>query len=256
MSNLKVSIVTTCWNRAATIGGAIRSVMQQDYQNIEHVVVDGASTDGSLQAIKDCGSTRIATLVSERDRGCYEALNKGIRLTTGDIVGWLHSDDVFSHPEVISHVVKCFEEHDCDMVYANGHFVSPENHNWIIRDWVSGEYSDDKIRNGWLPLHTTVFVRRNVFERFGYYREDYRISSDTFWLLKVMYQTGIKAHYMNECVVEMEFGGLSTSWSKTFHRWREDLGIYYQMGISPRQALIKKILRKVPQFLLAPFRSN
>lgn len=250
---MKVSIITTCWNRVATIGNAIRSVNNQSYSDIEHIVVDGASTDGTLSAIKDCHSPRIAKLISERDHGCYEALNKGIRQATGEIVGWLHSDDIFSNDDVISHVVRCFEETGCDMVYANGRFVSPDNHNWVIRDWVSGTYSDQKMRNGWLPLHTTVFVRRELFERFGYYCESYQISSDTFWLLTCMYQTGIKIEYLNECVVEMEYGGLSTSWSKTIQRWREDLGIYYRNGISPRQALFKKVMRKFPQFIKAPF---
>lgn len=251
-----VSIVTTCWNRAATVGNSIHSVMSQTYPDIEHIVVDGASTDGTLDAIKACGSTRIAKLISERDHGCYEALNKGIKASTGQIVGWLHSDDVFSNPEVIAKVVDCFEKYDCDMVYANGRFVSPSNHDWVIRDWVSGTFTEEKMRNGWLPLHTTVFVKRSVFDRFGYYREDYRIAGDTFWLLTCMYKTGIKTHYLDECVVEMEYGGLSTSWSRTFHRWREDLGIYYQIGISPRQALLKKVLRKIPQFVMAPFRSK
>jgi len=250
---LKVSIVTACRNRANTIAGSVHSVMSQTYDNIEHVIVDGASTDGTLAAIEACHSTRISKLVSEKDRGCYEGLNKAIRLTTGDIVSWLHSDDVYFSDTVIADVVKVFEETGCDFVYGDGIFVSVENPAWIIRDWVSGKYSDSKMQNGWLPLHTTVFVRRDIFDRFGYYREDYRISSDTFWLLKCMYKTGIKIEYLKKHVVVMGYGGLSTSWEKTLLRWREDLGIYIQMGISPRTALFKKIMRKVPQFLKAPF---
>jgi len=251
--SLKVSIVTACFNRAATIADSVQSVMAQTYDNVEHVIVDGASTDGTLEAIRKCNSPRLSKLVSEKDKGCYEGLNKAIRLTTGDIVGWLHSDDVYFTNTVIEEVVRIFETTGCDMVYGDGVFVSPENKNWIIRDWVSGRYSDKKIENGWLPLHTTVFVRRELFDRFGYYKEYYHISSDTAWLLKIMYRTGIKIHYLRKHVVMMDYGGLSTSWSKTFLRWREDLGIYHQMGISPRTALLKKVLRKVPQFINAPF---
>ena len=250
---MKVSVITTCYNREVTIGSAIRSVMAQTYPDIEHIVIDGASTDGTLKAIAECGSTRIAQLVSEKDHGCYEALNKGVRLATGDIVCWLHSDDVYYDNEVVAKVVKCFEETGCDFLYADGLFVSPSNPNWVIRDWIGGTYSNEKIVNGWLPLHTTVFVRRDVFERYGYYREDYVISSDTFWLLKCLYKTDIKVHYMPCYVVRMAYGGLSTNFSKTILRWREDLGIYQQMGLSPRKSLIKKILRKFPQFVRAPF---
>lgn len=250
---MKVSIITTCFNRAATIGGSVRSVMSQTYPDIEHIVVDGASRDATLAAIRDCNSPRIAHLVSEKDRGCYEALNKGVRLATGDIVGWLHSDDVFFNDSVIEQVVKVFEETGCDLVYGDGIFVSVENPSWIIRDWISGSFSDEKMRNGWLPLHTTVFVRRDIFERFGYYREDYTISSDTFWLLTCMYQTGIKIEYLKKHLIVMAYGGLSTNFGKTMLRWREDLGIYMQMGISPRTALFKKVMRKVPQFVKAPF---
>jgi len=251
--SLKVSIVTACRNRVDTIAGSVQSVMSQTYDNIEHIVVDGASTDGTVAAIEKCHSPRITKLISEKDNGCYQGLNKGIRMATGDIVGWLHSDDVFFSDTVIADVVKVFEETGCDMVYGDGIFVSVDNPSWIIRDWISGKYADSKMKNGWLPLHTTVFVRRDIFERFGYYREDYRISSDTFWLLKCMYHTGINIQYLRKHVVVMGYGGLSTSWEKTLLRWREDLGIYIQMGISPRTALFKKVMRKFPQFVKAPF---
>ena len=250
---MKVSIITTCYNRVTSIANAIQSVMAQSYPDIEHIVIDGASKDGSVEAIQQCQSPRITHFVSERDKGCYQALNKGVRLATGDIVGWLHSDDVYYNDDVIADVVRKFEETGCDFLYADGLYVGPENPNWIIRDWVSGTYSDEKMANGWLPLHTTVFVRRDIFERFGYYREDYVISSDTMWLLQCMYHTGIKIFYMPQYVVRMAYGGLSTNMARTIHRWREDLGIYKQVGLSPRRALLKKVLRKFPQFVKAPF---
>lgn len=251
---MKVSIITTCYNRVRTVPLSVLSVKEQSYAEIEHIIVDGASTDGSVEAIRAVGSPRIKKLISEKDRGCYEALNKGIRQATGDIVGWLHSDDVYYSQEVIAHVVRAFRETDCDLLYGNGLFVSPENPNWVLRDWISGKCSDSRLENGWLPLHTTVFIRRSVLNRFPPYREDYHISSDTDWLLTVMYKTGIKIYYLNKYLVVMNYGGLSTDWGKTILRWREDLGIYIQHGISPRTALIKKVLRKVPQFLKAPFK--
>lgn len=253
---MRVSIVTTCFNRADTVAKAVRSVMSQTYQDIEHIIIDGGSTDGSVEAIKDCGSTRISHFISEPDKGCYNALNKGLRLATGDIVCWLHSDDVYANDHVVEDVVEAFEQNGCDMVYADGLFVSQKNPDWVIRDWIGGVYSDKKIENGWLPLHTTVFVKREVYEMSGGYSEDYQIASDTFWLLKVMYKTGIKVCYMPEYVVMMNYGGLSTSFGKSLQRWREDLSIYSRCGLSPLKALIKKVLRKVPQFMAAPFTKN
>lgn len=230
--------------------------MQQTYPLVEHIIVDGGSTDGSVDVIKSCGSTRITHLISERDKGCYNALNKGLALATGDIVCWLHSDDVYVNENVISDVVRVFEETGCEMLYADGLFVGANDSSWIIRNWVSGNYSDEKIENGWLPLHTTVFIRKEIFEKSGGYDENYTISSDSLWLIKVMYKTGIKLHYLPKHVVMMSYGGLSTSWKKTVLRWREDLGVYYRCGISPRKALFQKVLRKIPQFIMGPFMKN
>lgn len=227
--------------------------MSQTYPDIEHIIIDAKSKDGTLQVIQECQSPRIARIVSEPDHGAYEGMNKGVRLATGDIIHLLHSDDVYYDDTVVADVVEVFERTGCDMVYCDGFFVSPKNPNWVIRDWISGDFTNEKMENGWLPLHTTVFVKREVYERFGYYREDYRISSDTCWLLTCMYKTGIKTQYLHKHVIKMAYGGLSTSFSKTMLRWREDLGIYHQIGLSPRKALLKKVLRKIPQFLKAPF---
>lgn len=232
---------------------SVQSVMRQTYPDVEHIIIDGASTDGTLQAIEGCHSPRITHLVSERDHGCYEALNKGMRLASGDIVGWLHSDDVYNDDAVLASVAEVFERTGCDLVYGDGLFVSAENPEWLIRNWHSGSYSDRKLQYGWLPLHTTVFIRRELIDRFGFYREYYRISSDSEWLLRVMYKTNIHIEYLHKHVVRMNYGGLSTSWGLTILRWREDLGVYQNHGIKPRRALLCKILRKVPQFIAAPF---
>lgn len=245
---MKVAIVTTCFNRSDTVVKAVRSVMFQTYPNIEHIIIDGGSTDGSVEAIRACGSTRISHLISERDNGCYNALNKGLRLASADIVCWLHSDDVFYDDHVVENVVEAFKKNRCDMVYANGLFVSPDNPNRVIRNWIGGDYSDRKIENGWLPLHTTVFVRKEIFDRSGGYCEDYVIAGDTDWLIRVMYKTGISIVYLPQYVVRMNYGGLSTNWKRSFQRWREDLRVYSRNGISPVMALVKKVLRKVPQF--------
>lgn len=254
-SNLKVSVITTCYNRANTIARTVNCIKEQDFDGtIEHIIIDGGSTDGSVQVIQACNSHRIAFMSSERDRGCYNALNKGLAHATGDIVCWLHSDDVYTSNHVISDVVKVFAETDCDMLYANGLYVSAENPKWVIRDWISGKYSDKKIENGWLPLHTTVFVKREVARRAGAYDESYHIASDSLWLVRLMYKTGIRINYLNQYVVRMNYGGLSATFGKTFLRWKEDLRLYSSCGIPAKKALLQKVLRKVPQFLRGPFK--
>lgn len=249
MSALKISIITTSYNRAFSIERAIRSVMSQTYPYIEHIVVDGASKDDTVKKIKACNSLRIKKLISEPDHGVYEALNKGIRLATGDIVGWLHSDDCFYDENVIKDVIKTFEETGCDMVYGDGLFVNAKNPKEVLRNWISGSYSDAKITRGWLPLHTTVFVRRDVFERFGYYNENRLIAGDTEWLLNVMYKTGIKIEYLRRYIIIMNHGGLSTSRSLKIWGWHEDLAIYRKVMKFPHLSVLGKVLRKIPQYI-------
>lgn len=248
--HLKVSIITTSYNRENSIGRAIRSVMTQSYPDIEHIVVDGASKDKTVEVIKSCNSPRIVTMISEPDHGVYEALNKGIRLATGDIVGWLHSDDCFYDDDVLKDVAEVFETTGCDMVYGNGLFVDSNMPDKVVRRWISGRYSDGKLMRGWHPLHTTVFVKRDIFDRFGLYNETMRMASDTEWLIKIMYKTGIHIEYMSQrYIVRMNHGGLSTSKSHKMLGWREDLSIYSKYVKFPYLPLACKILRKIPQYL-------
>ena len=137
---MKVSIITSCYNREATIRGAIESVLEQDYPYIEYIVVDGASKDNSLAVINEY-KNGIDTIISEPDKGMYEAINKGIRAATGDIIGLIHSDDFLFSSHTISDIVKTFEEQDADMIYGNGVFVDYDDTNQMIRNWISGRYS-------------------------------------------------------------------------------------------------------------------
>ena len=156
---MKVSIITSCYNREATIRGAIESVLEQDYPYIEYIVVDGASKDNSLAVINEY-KNGIDTIISEPDKGMYEAINKGIRAATGDIIGLIHSDDFLFSSHTISDIVKTFEEQDADMIYGNGVFVDYDDTNQMIRNWISGRYSKENVKNGWLPLHPTVYMFR------------------------------------------------------------------------------------------------
>ena len=156
---MKVSIITTCFNRERTIAQAVESVLAQDYPDIEYIVVDGASTDGSLQVIRQYDG-QIGRVLSEPDHGMYEAINKGIRMATGEVIGLLHSDDFLFDSHVISDMAECFQRTGADLVYGNGLFVDAAHTERVVRNWMSGPYRRWKVRCGWLPLHPTVYLRR------------------------------------------------------------------------------------------------
>lgn len=247
---MKVSIITTCYNRASTIRTSIESVLAQDYPDIEYIVVDGASTDGSVDIIREYEG-RIAKIVSEPDHGMYEAINKGIRLATGDVIGLMHSDDFYYDNHVVSHIVKRMEETGAEFLYGNGLFVNHENTNHIVRVWKSGKYRTWKVRYGWLPLHTTCYIRRETMEQRGLYKECYKIAADTDLLVRYLLKGDIKTTYLNEYIVRMRMGGLSTSKKRRMQMWHEDVRVYRSHGMFPTLLKVAKILWKIPQFIRA-----
>ena len=236
---MKISIVTSCYNRGKTIKSAIESVLSQDYPNIEYIVVDGASTDGSLEIIKEY-ENRISKIISEPDHGMYEAINKGIRAATGDVIGLLHSDDFFYDNHVISHVVKKIEETGADFLYGNGLFVNYENTDRVVRDWIGGKYRTWKVKHGWLPLHPTCYIKRDVMMRRGLYNETYKIAADSDLLLRYLMGGDLTVAYLNEYIVRMRMGGLSTDNGRRKQMWKEDIRVYHSHGINPVIAKVKR----------------
>ena len=261
---MKVSIITTCYNRCSTIGGAIRSVLEQDYPDIEYIVIDGASTDGSVEIIKmeelrwkkkelfDGASKRIIKIISELDHGMYEAINKGIRMATGDIIGLVHSDDMLYDNHVISDVVGKFEETGADFLYGDGIFVDNGKIDKKVRVWNGGAYRRWKVRIGWLPLHPTCYIRRDVMMQEGLYDENYRIAADTDLLVRYLYKAHLKVEYLHRRIIRMRMGGLSTDSKKRRQMWDEDIRLYTAHGFHP--AIMTKLMKmawKVPQFIKA-----
>ena len=182
---MKVSIITSCFNREATIKDAIESVISQNYPDIEYIVIDGASNDKSIEIIKQY-QQHIAKFISEKDKGMYEAINKGIKQATGDIIGLVHSDDFLYSKDTITHIVQQFERTGADLIYGNGLFVDFYNTNKIIRNWKSGVYSKKKIRYGWLPLHPTVYIKKDCFQQLGLYDESFKIAADSDLLIRYL----------------------------------------------------------------------
>lgn len=245
---MKVSIITSCFNREKTIRDTIESVLSQDYPDIEYIVVDGASHDKTLDIINEY-SDRIAHIISEPDKGMYEGINKGIRIATGDIIGLIHSDDIFYATDTISRIVNEFNRTKAEFVYGNGIFVKPSDMNYVVRNWISGSYSPKKIKRGWLPLHTSVYVRRSVFDICGVYDESYKISADSDWQVRCLYKHSLNVSYLNEYIIKMRMGGASTSLRLTKKKWQEDLRLYHRHGLSPYFSLTCKVISKIPQFV-------
>lgn len=247
---MKVSIITSCFNREATIGQAIESVLAQNYPKIEYIVVDGASNDRSLQVInryRDC----ISQIISEPDKGMYEGINKGIRRATGDIIGLLHSDDFLYSPDTISRIVQKFENTKADFVYGNGLFVDYKDTNKVIRNWIGGTYCKWKVKHGWLPLHPTCYIRKTRIDQLGLYDESYQIAADSDFLFRYLYEANLKVEYMNEYIVRMRMGGLSTDSTKRKQMWEEDIRMYQTHGLPPTWTKLQKMAWKIPQFISA-----
>lgn len=249
---MKTTIITSCYNRASTIRGAIESVLAQDYPDIEYIIVDGASTDNSLQVIKEY-EKNVTTIISEPDRGMYEAINKGIKMATGDVIGLVHSDDFLYDNHVISDIVREFEKTNADFIYGDGIYVDVNDTNRMVRNWRGGSFSRWKVRCGWLPLHPTCYIRRDVMMREGMYDESYKIAADSDLLVRYLYKANLKVHYMKRKIIRMRMGGLSTDSKKRKQMWDEDIRMYRSHGFSPVITKIMKMAWKVPQFIEAQF---
>jgi glycosyltransferase involved in cell wall biosynthesis len=204
-----VSIITVCFNSVATIRDAIESVLSQDYPGIEYIVIDGGSTDGTDDVVRSYGS-RIGTFVCERDRGIYDAMNKGLALAHGEVVGMLNSDDLYSDSRVVSVLMAALQSARVDAVFADLVYVDPADMARVVRYYDSGRWSPARFRYGLMPAHPTFFVKREMYERVGRFSLDYHIAADYEMLVRILY--GARASYVHvpRAVVRMRTGGIST----------------------------------------------
>ncbi|MES2806223.1 MAG: glycosyltransferase family 2 protein [Bacteroidota bacterium] len=246
---MRVSIITICYNREATIGKAIESVLKQDYPHIEYIVIDGNSTDDTTAIIQSY-EDKISTFVSEPDQGMYDALNKGLRLATGDIIGLMHSDDEFYDATVVSQIVAGFKNNIAtDGVYGDGIYVSNDAEEKIIRNRIGGDYHFKRLKKGWLPLHPTVYLKKSLIEKYGYYNLNFKIASDTELLLRYLYKYQIKMTYLSTYIVKMRMGGLSTSYKRAFEVLMEDYRIYKYHGLNALKVVFLKKTLALKQYI-------
>lgn len=245
---MKISIITIVFNNQAHIADCIRSVRSQNYPDIEHIVIDGGSTDGTQQTIETF-KEKLDYYISEKDKGLYNALNKGIKKATGDIIGILHSDDLFYGPDTLTHIVNTFQSSGGDLVYANGQYVDKKNPTRVKRIYKAKPFKKHYLPFGWIPLHTTIYVKREVFDKYGLYNENYSIASDYEISLRWFKNDQIKKVFLNEWVVKMRLGGKSTSASMQKKKSSEDLEIVRRYKLWGWFTLVCKIGRKIPQYI-------
>lgn len=248
---MKVSIVTVCFNSANTIRDAISSVISQSYPNIEYIIVDGGSTDGTLDILR-AHSSHLSCWISEPDNGTYDAMNKGIHLASGDVIAILNSDDFYVHSEVIAQVVSHFQRTNADSVYGDLQYVAKDNTEKVVRCWTSGIYQRRNFLYGWMPPHPAFFVRRSVYKSLGCFDTRLRTSADYELMLRFLYRYKISTDYLPELMVRMRTGGASnSSWVKRIEANLEDRQAWKMNGLRPYFfTAILKPLRKVKQFLI------
>lgn len=246
---MKLSIITSVWNNKETIKDAIESVLNQTYENIEYVLVDGGSSDGTIDIVKSYGD-RISKFVSEKDKGIYDGLNKGVSLATGDVVAFLHSDDLYENNTVVEEIAKMFQaDSSLDGVYGDLIYTYKDDTSKVLRYWKSRDFDKKLLARGWMPAHPTLFLKRDVYERFGGFDLSFKIAADYDFMLRVL-NGGIKVKYIPQVLYKMRVGGESNKSIKNIMlKSREDLQALKKNNVGGVYSLLLKNLSKITQFI-------
>lgn len=248
---MKVSIITATFNSASTIRDTIDSVIAQDYPNIEHIIVDGASKDATMNIVKSYGG-KISHIISEPDKGIYDAMNKGIRVATGDIIGILNSDDFFAANDVVSRIVAEFiSDNTIVGVYSNLYYVKRDNPIEISRNWISKPFKEKSFFKGWHPPHPTLYLKKEVYEKCGLFKLDLPLAADFELMLRFFEKYKIKTKYIDYTTIRMRLGGAtSKNWANVRKQNIECMKAFNINGFKiPRFYLIYRLVPKLLQYL-------
>jgi glycosyltransferase involved in cell wall biosynthesis len=247
---MKVSVITVCYNNAQTLERALQSVVGQDWPDVEHVVIDGGSTDGTVDILERFRS-RLACVVSEPDKGIYDAMNKGLARSTGDVVCFLNADDRYASSGVLSKVVLTMEEHQLDALMGDVEFFREQDPSQVVRRYRSDRFHPSRLAWGWMPAHPALFLRKEVIRRVGGFNDDYRIAGDFEFIVRAFHGTKLIYQHLPEVLVCMQLGGASTGgWRSKVLLNREVLRACRENGVRTNML---KILSKYPLKLLETF---
>jgi glycosyltransferase involved in cell wall biosynthesis len=248
VQDFKISLITVTRNAQNTLGRCIESVITQNYSNIEYIVIDGASTDDTLQIVSQY-KQHINIFVSEPDAGIYDAMNKGIQFATGNIIGILNSDDFFAYKETLSDVAAAFTNENMGVLYGDLNYIKPNGS--IVRKWVSGAYKPGMFNRGWMPPHPTFYCKKTLFEKWGRYDLQYGTAADYELMLRFIHLNKASTHYLNKTMVNMVVGGQSNkSYSNRIKAWGNDYKAMRKNGVKfPLLGVIFKPISKIFQYI-------
>jgi glycosyltransferase involved in cell wall biosynthesis len=246
-SLLKISIITATYNSYPNILSMLRNIQSQSYPNIELIIIDGGSNDGTLEEIKKCNF--VANYISEPDQGIYDALNKGLKLASGQIIGFLHSDDIFADNNIVSKIVNQYKNKKIDGVYGDLQYVNKKNTNTIIRNWKSCNFQPSLLKKGWMPAHPTLFLKKEVYIKHGNFDLTYKISADYDFMLRVFKDNNLNFIYLPKVITKMRLGGESNRNLKNIIiKTKEDYRAMTSNKIGNWRTLFLKNYTKFKQF--------
>lgn len=247
---MKVSIITVVYNGVETIRDCIESVLGQTHPELEYIIVDGESTDGTVELVKTYGD-RVSRFVSEPDKGLYDAMNKGIGLAAGEVIGFLNADDMYRHKDVVKHIIQQFAETGVDGVYSDMLYVDRIDLNKIKRYWASGTYKHGDFLWGWMPGHLSFFARKRVYDQYGLFRLDLKSAADYELMLRFIHKHRISLAYLHETTIVMREGGVSNAnLTNRVRANQEDRMAWELNGLKPYFfTLMLKPLRKIVQLV-------
>lgn len=242
-----VSIITVCFNSVNTIRETIESVISQDYPELEYIVIDGGSSDGTIRILKEYES-KITKIISEPDQGIYDAMNKGISYATGAVIGMLNSDDIYINSSAVSDLIGAMNAQNTDSVFADLVVVDQNNLSIVKRYYDSSCFSPDKFRYGWMPAHPTFFVKRSIYDAVGLFSLDYKIAADYEMLIRILWVRKCTYAYLSKPVIKMRYGG--TSNSGVYQSWLLNLEIVKACRQNGIQTMMPLLIMKLPKKLL------
>ncbi len=248
---MKISIITATYNSENTLEVCMDSVLNQTYKEIEYIIVDGNSTDGTLELIKSKVAVHSnITWISESDNGIYDALNKGVAMATGDVIGFMHSDDYLADTTIIGKIAEAFNSKKIDGLYGNLHYVQFQNPEIIVRNWQSQTFTKNLLNRGWMPAHPTLFLKKDVYKKYGNFNLQYRIAADYDFILRIFKNPSLKFYYLSETITKMRLGGESNRTLKNLMRKsKEDYMAAKTNNLNfPILVIGLKNLSKIPQW--------